>query len=111
MGRTQKPVEAEAAPAVEIAEEGTEIVVDKELLDENPVLAEAGVKVGDVGVVVDESEIGAPVDEAEEEPEVDGDSVTVAWNGGERTYSLVEHGKDFKKLAKQFAEKFGGTIA
>lgn len=29
------------------------IIVDQELLDENPVLAEAGIKVGDIGLVTD----------------------------------------------------------
>ena len=35
---------------------------------------------------------------------------TVTWRGNSRTYSLELHGKDFMKLAKQFATKFDGII-
>lgn len=38
-------------------------------------------------------------------------SVTVTWNNGVREYSKEVHGDDFMDLAKQFAEKFNGTIA
>jgi hypothetical protein len=41
----------------------------------------------------------------EEEAEASGDSVTVTWGTGSRVYSKETHGKDFRKLAKQFAEK------
>lgn len=38
------------------------------------------------------------------------DFVTVTWNGGTRIYSKADHGTDFVDLAKQFADKFNGTI-
>jgi len=41
--------------------ESVEVVVDQELLDENPELVEAGVQVGDVGLEAD-----VPVDESQE---------------------------------------------
>lgn len=46
-----------AAPVVEEEEEEsiTEVVVTQEVLDENPVLAEDGLKVGDVGTVLDDT--------------------------------------------------------
>lgn len=47
---------------------------------------------------------------AEDAEEVSGDSVVVAWNGGERTYSKEAHGKNFRKLAAEFAEKKGGKL-
>jgi hypothetical protein len=47
-------------------------------------------------------------EEVEEEPH--GASVTVTWNGGSRMYSKEVHGKDFKALAKEFAEKHGGKV-
>lgn len=48
-------------------------------------------------------------------PEVDQvveekDAVTVAWRLGTRTYTKAEHGADFKKLAKEFADKKGGKL-
>lgn len=36
--------------------------------------------------------------------------VTVRWIGGERTYTKELHGKDFKALAKQFADKMKGQV-
>jgi len=38
-------------------------------------------------------------------------SVTVSWRGNTRVYSKEVHGKDFKALAKEFAEKKGGIVA
>jgi len=58
----------------------------------------------------DDVEVDAP--EAIEEPKADSKtSATVTWRGGTRTYSAELHGKDFKALAKEFAEKKGGTVA
>jgi hypothetical protein len=37
--------------------------------------------------------------------------VTVSWRGMTRVYSEEVHGKDFEKLAKEFAEKFMGEVA
>jgi hypothetical protein len=57
----------------------------------------------------------APGDNLEapaEEVQTDGKSaVTVTWRGGTRVYSRDVHGKDFKALAKEFAEKKNGTVA
>ena len=54
----------------------------------------------------------APVAEPTPEPQSDGKtSVSVTWSGGKRVYSLDLHGKDFKALAKEFAEKKGGKVA
>lgn len=39
------------------------------------------------------------------------DTVVVTWNGGSRAYNKQLHGSDFKKLAKQFAEKVQGTLS
>lgn len=45
-----------AVASVEEEEESiTEVVVTQEVLDENPVLAEDGLKVGDVGTVLDDT--------------------------------------------------------
>lgn len=54
---------------VSVPEESEEIVVDQELLDENPELAEAGVQVGDVGVAASEEESSALNAEHPLEPE------------------------------------------
>lgn len=40
----------------------------------------------------------------------DKDSATVTWRGQSRVYSRDLHGKEFKALAKEFAEKKGGTV-
>jgi len=37
-------------------------------------------------------------------------TATVAWRGRERTYDKETHGKDFLKLADQFAKKFNGEV-
>lgn len=39
------------------------------------------------------------------------ESVTVNYRNGTREYSREVHGDNFQDLAKQFAEKFKGTIA
>lgn len=49
--------------AKEADETAETIVVTQEILDENPVLAEAGVQVGDVGVATDEVPEGAMIEE------------------------------------------------
>jgi hypothetical protein len=38
-------------------------------------------------------------------------SATVSWNGGTRVYTKEVHGADFADLAKEFAQKRGGTVA
>lgn len=38
-------------------------------------------------------------------------SVSVRWRGGVRSYTRELHGADYKKLAAEFAEKKGGTVA
>lgn len=50
--------------------------------------------------------------EEDEEEEADGDSVTVLARNGQaiRTYTKTLHGKDFRKLAKEFTEKIRGSI-
>lgn len=35
----------------------------------------------------------------------------VTWRLGTREYSKDVHGEDYKKLAKEFADKVGGTIS
>ena len=64
---------------------------------------------------VDDLEARGAVDEGQqpaEEVQTDGKSaVTVTWRGGTRVYSRDLHGKDFKALAKEFAEKKNGTVA
>lgn len=57
--------EVEPSGAVEVELTNTEdtIVVTQEILDENPVLVEAGVQVGDVGVATDEVPEGAMIEE------------------------------------------------
>ena len=35
---------------------------------------------------------------------------TVNWRGRNREYSFDRHGGDYKKLAKSFSDKIGGTI-
>ncbi len=52
------------------------------------------------------------VDEVvKEEAKVQGGALTVLYPGGTRTYSKEVHGDNFADLAKEFAEKKGGTIA
>ena len=64
---------------------------------------------------VDDLEARGAIDEGQqpaEEVETDGKTaVTVTWRGGSRVYSRDLHGKDFKALAKEFAEKKQGTVA
>jgi hypothetical protein len=57
--------------------------------------------------------LAAPEEAAPAKPEKEDSktSVTVVFPGGERTYSKDEHGADFKKLAKEFADKKGGKLA
>lgn len=50
-------------------------------------------------------ETNAPAEEKSSKTEV-----TVTWRGNSRVFSKEIHGDDFKKVAKQFAEKFEGTI-
>lgn len=57
-----------------------------------------------------EEVVEAPVEETEE-VENGKDSVIVSWKGQSRVYSREIHGKDFKALAKEFAEKKGGKVA
>lgn len=65
----QADFDAAQAPA----ETPETIVVTQEILDENPVLAEAGVQVGDVGVATDEVPEGAMTGEESTLPaDVDG---------------------------------------
>lgn len=35
----------------------------------------------------------------------------VLWHGNTRVYTKEEHGDDFVKLAKEFADKKGGVVA
>jgi len=79
-----------------------EVVLTQEDIDDNPELAEAGLKAGDVGVVVD-----TPPEASKKNKS----SVTVTWNGGTRTYSKEVHGDKFKEYAEEFAEKFNGVVA
>lgn len=39
------------------------------------------------------------------------ESIVVTWRGGVREYTKALHGADYLKLAKEFAEKRGGTLA
>ena len=64
----------------------------------------------------EEVEVEADVNDKEDEEVAKKDvkggknSVTVYWRGMERTYSLEEHGKEYKTLAESFATKFKGEI-
>lgn len=49
-------------------------------------------------------------DDSDDSSDEEEDSVIVEWRGRERTFSKKVHGKDFLKLADQFAKKFDGTI-
>jgi len=62
---------------------------------------------------VTEADLEAALDTlTAEEVQTDGKTaVTVTWRGGTRVYSRDVHGKDFKALAKEFAEKKNGTVA
>ena len=62
---------------------------------------------------VTEADLEAALDTpTAEEVQTDGKTaVTVTWRGGKRIYSADVHGKDFKALAKEFAEKKNGTVA
>ncbi len=42
--------------------------------------------------------------------EAEKDSVTVVWRGKTRTYTRSVHGEKFAALAKEFADKVGGTV-
>jgi len=55
-------------------------------------------------------EVAEEVIEEVAEEKYSKDSATVYWRGGERTYDKETHGKDFKKLADQFAKKFNGVV-
>lgn len=57
------------------------------------------------------AEAEADAVEETEETEDDGKSVTVTYPGGSRVYSAADHGKGYKKLAAQFAEKKNGSVA
>lgn len=37
--------------------------------------------------------------------------VTVTWRLGSREYSKDIHGEDYKKLAKEFSDKVGGSLS
>ena len=49
--------------------------------------------------------------EAVEEAVPSNGSVSVTYPGGTREYSFEVHGRHFKKLAAEFAEKKRGTVA
>lgn len=56
-----------------------------------------------------------PAEQPAEDTTESGDSVSVQYVNPQsglsvRAYSLATHGKDFKKLAKDFAEKRAGVI-
>lgn len=60
--------------------------------------------------VVDETVEVVEEETVEETASGDKDSATVTWRGQSRVYSRDLHGKEFKALAKEFAEKKGGTV-
>ena len=109
--------------SVETSENDIEHVVTEEDLNTNPELAEQGVKVGETIVIPKDAIVEAPEDSKEETEEEDEDSeeeeeetnedeASVYKENGEfvRAYSKEVHGKDFKKLAKEFAGKIGGQV-
>lgn len=59
--------EEEADIVIDATETGTEVVVTQEVLDENPILADEGLKVGDVGVVTEDGGVDFSTDTEEEE--------------------------------------------
>lgn len=112
---------------VESSENDIEHVVTEEDLKTNPELAEQGVKVGETIVIPKDAIVEAPektleeTEESEEETEEETeeeeeesseDEASVYKENGEfvRAYSKSIHGKDFKKLAKEFAGKIGGQV-
>ena len=100
--------------SVETSENDIEHVVTEEDLNTNPELAEQGVKVGETIVIPKDAIVEAPEDSKEEteEEETNEDEASVYKENGEfvRAYSKEVHGKDFKKLAKEFAGKIGGQV-
>ena len=61
----------------------------------------------------EESEDEDEEDEDVEEEEVivkKNKKITVKWREGERTYSLLVHGKNFKELADEFIKKHNAVI-
>lgn len=56
------------------------------------------------------AELEALLPEVASNPEPKGDSVTVQFRGGVRTYSEAVHGEDFQSLANEFIAKHGGEI-
>lgn len=132
-GKSTAPAKAKAKAAakntdvitrVESSENDIEHVVTEEDLKTNPELAEQGVKVGETIVIPKDAIVEAPeetLEEAEEETEEETeeeeeesseDEASVYKENGEfvRAYSKSVHGKDFKKLAKEFAGKIGGQV-
>ncbi len=109
---------------VETSKDDIYHVVTEEDLNTNPELAEQGVRVGETIVIPKDAIVEAPEDseeeieeeednsEEEEEEETSEDESSVYKENGEfvRTYSKSLHGKDFKKLAKEFASKIGGSV-
>lgn len=98
-------------------------VVTEEDLAANPELKERGVEAGQTIQVSADSIVDEESEESEEEAEdesdeeeadeeSDKDEASVYKENGEfvRTYSKSVHGKDFKKLAKEFAGKIGGSV-
>ena len=75
-------------------------------------------KLKELGIEFDETatkaELSALLPEIEDEVETEEESskteATVVYAGGTRTYTKEIHGKDFEKLAKQFAGKFNGEV-
>jgi len=100
--------------SVETSENDIEHVVTEEDLNTNPELAEQGVKVGETIVIPKDAIVEAPENSKEEteEEETNEDEASVYKENGEfvRAYSKEVHGKDFKKLAKEFAGKIGGQV-
>lgn len=136
-GKSTAPAKAKAKAAakktdvitrVESSENDIEHVVTEEDLKTNPELAEQGVKVGETIVIPKDAIVEAPeetleeTEESEEETEEETeegeeeesseDEASVYKENGEfvRAYSKSVHGKDFKKLAKEFAGKIGGQV-
>ena len=124
---------AAAKPAVKAPEAKlVDHIVTAEDLAGNPGLTEQGVKEGDTiqipeDVIItdvpeavipptseeeDEEENGDNDDEEDDEDESASKEVSVLKENGEfvRSYSLSDHGKDYKKLAKEYAGKIGGSI-
>lgn len=62
-------------------------------------------------VVAEEDAPVVPEGDVAVEAEPTGAHVTVTYNGGTRVYSKEVHGKDYKALAKEFADKFNGRVA